>query len=175
MIHHAFTDVTTVPFEGPQLQEPAGLPALRRRRAGRGQDDARTPAFLGDYWHTFRGTGADPFGPGTALRPWDDGSRVARERADPRPGGLRVHRQARLPLLRLPRPRRGSRGQEPRRDQPQPRRRRGSAQGGAATHGHQVALGHGEPVHQSALRARRGHQPERGGVCLCRRAGQEGH
>ncbi len=26
------------------------------------------------YWHTFRGTGADPFGPGTAFRPWDDGS-----------------------------------------------------------------------------------------------------
>lgn len=26
------------------------------------------------YWHTFRGTGADPFGVGTAIRPWDDGS-----------------------------------------------------------------------------------------------------
>ncbi len=26
------------------------------------------------YWHTFRGTGADPFGPGTMLRPWEDGS-----------------------------------------------------------------------------------------------------
>ena len=26
------------------------------------------------YWHTFRGTGSDPFGAGTAVRPWDDGS-----------------------------------------------------------------------------------------------------
>ena len=26
------------------------------------------------YWHTFRGTGSDPFGPGTMSRPWDDGS-----------------------------------------------------------------------------------------------------
>ena len=26
------------------------------------------------YWHTMRGTGSDPFGPGTAVRPWDDGS-----------------------------------------------------------------------------------------------------
>src|SRR6476469_3366664 len=26
------------------------------------------------YWHTFRGTGSDPFGPGCAVRPWDDGS-----------------------------------------------------------------------------------------------------
>lgn len=26
------------------------------------------------YWHTFRGTGADPFGMGTLVRPWEDGS-----------------------------------------------------------------------------------------------------
>ncbi len=26
------------------------------------------------YWHTFRGTGADPFGAPTMFRPWDDGS-----------------------------------------------------------------------------------------------------
>lgn len=26
------------------------------------------------YWHTFRGTGQDPFGAGTLVRPWDDGS-----------------------------------------------------------------------------------------------------
>jgi xylose isomerase len=29
------------------------------------------------YWHTFRGTGSDPFGAGTMLRPWDDGSTVS--------------------------------------------------------------------------------------------------
>ena len=23
------------------------------------------------YWHTLRGTGGDPFGPGTMLRPWE--------------------------------------------------------------------------------------------------------
>jgi len=26
------------------------------------------------YWHSFRGTGADPFGPGTIVRPWESGS-----------------------------------------------------------------------------------------------------
>jgi len=25
------------------------------------------------YWHAFRGTGADPFGPGTIVRPWESG------------------------------------------------------------------------------------------------------
>jgi xylose isomerase len=28
--------------------------------------------FAVAYWHTYQGTGADPFGPGTALRPWDN-------------------------------------------------------------------------------------------------------
>ena len=27
--------------------------------------------FAVSYWHAFRGTGADPFGPGTMLRPWE--------------------------------------------------------------------------------------------------------
>jgi xylose isomerase len=26
------------------------------------------------YWHTFRGTGSDPFGFPTLPRPWDDGT-----------------------------------------------------------------------------------------------------
>jgi len=26
------------------------------------------------YWHTFVNPLADPFGPGTALRPWEDGT-----------------------------------------------------------------------------------------------------
>ena len=26
------------------------------------------------YWHTFRGTGSDPFGAATLQRPWDDGT-----------------------------------------------------------------------------------------------------
>ena len=30
--------------------------------------------FSTAYWHTFRGTGSDPFGPGTAVRPWEDGT-----------------------------------------------------------------------------------------------------
>jgi xylose isomerase len=30
--------------------------------------------FAVSYWHTFKGTGADPFGPGTAVREWDQAS-----------------------------------------------------------------------------------------------------
>ncbi len=37
------------------------------------------------YWHAFRGTGADPFGPGTIVRPWETGKNalaVAKTRMD---------------------------------------------------------------------------------------------
>ncbi len=37
------------------------------------------------YWHAFRGTGADPFGPGTIVRPWEKGRdalSVAKTRMD---------------------------------------------------------------------------------------------
>ncbi|MDR1191448.1 MAG: xylose isomerase [Verrucomicrobiales bacterium] len=37
------------------------------------------------YWHSFRGTGGDPFGPGTIVRPWETGKdaiSVAKKRAD---------------------------------------------------------------------------------------------
>src|SRR5262249_40553880 len=30
--------------------------------------------FAVAYWHTMRGQGADPFGPGCARRPWEDGT-----------------------------------------------------------------------------------------------------
>ena len=29
--------------------------------------------FAGCYWHSMRGAGADPFGPGTRIMPWEDG------------------------------------------------------------------------------------------------------
>ena len=56
----------------------------------------------------------------------------------------------------------------------EPRRRRQGPQGRAAAHRHQAALGHGQPVQQPALHARRGHQPQRRRLRLRRRAGEEG-
>ena len=37
------------------------------------------------YWHSFRGVGGDPFGPGTIVRPWEKGTdpvSVAKVRMD---------------------------------------------------------------------------------------------
>ena len=126
------------------------------------------------YWHTMRGTGGDPFGPGTMLRPWEGGRRLGGQRHPSRPRGLRVHGEARRPVLLLPRPRHRPRGQHAGRDQPEPRRRGEGHQGGDAADRHQAALGHRQPVQQSALHARRGHQPQRRRLRLRRRPGEEG-
>ena len=37
--------------------------------------------FAVGYWHTFRGTGSDPFGPGSPIRPWEDGTDSRRDGA----------------------------------------------------------------------------------------------
>jgi hypothetical protein len=61
------------------LSLPVGQKVVWNKTAGRSQ-----PGILKDSvavlgrgphdWHTFRGVGSDPFGVGTAIRPWEDGS-----------------------------------------------------------------------------------------------------
>ena len=65
-------------------------------------------------------------------------------------------------------------GANARRDEQEPRRGRQGAQGRAAADRHQAAVGHGQPVQQSALHARRGHQLQRRRLRLRRRPGEEG-
>ena len=81
----AFAGIAKIRYEGPQAK---GMLAFRHY-----DPDALvegTPMrdhlrFAVSYWHTFRGTGADPFGPGTMHRPWETGGdslAMALERVD---------------------------------------------------------------------------------------------
>src|SRR6186713_1171778 len=70
----AFPEVQKIPYEGPTSKNPL---AFRWYNAGEnveGKTMAEHLRFAVVYWHTFRGTGSDPFGPGTMLRPWEDGT-----------------------------------------------------------------------------------------------------
>ena len=58
------------------------------------------------YWHTFRGMGSDPFGPGTAVRPWDDGSNSVANAEKRARVAFEFIEKLGAPVLRLPRPRR---------------------------------------------------------------------
>ncbi len=67
----AFADIQTIKYEGPDSKNPL---AFRHYNAGElveGKPMKDHLRFSVAYWHTMRGTGSDPFGPGTMLRPWE--------------------------------------------------------------------------------------------------------
>lgn len=70
----AFADVTKIAYEGPRCKNPLAFRWYNADEVVEGKTMQEHFRFSVVYWHTFRGTGADPFGPGTMLRPWDDGS-----------------------------------------------------------------------------------------------------
>ena len=69
-----FPDVPTIPFAGPDSTDPLAFRHYDATAVVEGKTMAEHLRFAVAYWHTFRGTGADPFGPGCAVRPWEDGS-----------------------------------------------------------------------------------------------------
>ncbi|MCY2992796.1 MAG: xylose isomerase [Planctomycetota bacterium] len=70
----AFPAVQKIKYEGPQSKNPLAFRWYNADEVVEGKTMKDHFRFSVVYWHTFRGTGADPFGPGTMLRPWDDGS-----------------------------------------------------------------------------------------------------
>ncbi|WP_166827145.1 xylose isomerase [Thalassoroseus pseudoceratinae] len=69
-----FPDVDTIPFEGPGTKNRLAFRHYDPSATIEGQSMKDLMRFSVAYWHTFRGTGSDPFGGGTLQRPWDDGS-----------------------------------------------------------------------------------------------------
>jgi xylose isomerase len=70
----AFPNIKPIAYDGPESRNPLSFKHYDARAKVAGQTMREHLRFAVAYWHTFRGTGSDPFGPGTALRPWDDGS-----------------------------------------------------------------------------------------------------
>jgi xylose isomerase len=70
----AFPEISSIPFEGPQSKNPLAYRYYNPDEKVEGRTMRDHLRFSVVYWHTFRGTGADPFGPGCAVRPWEDGS-----------------------------------------------------------------------------------------------------
>ncbi|WP_153556574.1 xylose isomerase [Roseimaritima sediminicola] len=70
----AFPDIDTIQYEGPDSDNPLAFRWYNPDEIVEGKTMKDHLRFSIVYWHTFRGTGSDPFGPGTAVRPWDDGS-----------------------------------------------------------------------------------------------------
>ncbi len=70
----AFPQIPTIPYEGPASKNPLAFKHYNAEELVAGKSMREHLRFAVVYWHTFRGTGSDPFGVGTMLRPWDDGT-----------------------------------------------------------------------------------------------------
>lgn len=69
-----FPEVSKVEFEGPDSRNPLAFRHYNPAEVVEGRTMEEWLRFSVCYWHTFRGTGVDPFGAPTLQRPWDDGS-----------------------------------------------------------------------------------------------------
>jgi len=69
-----FPDVTKIEYEGPDSKNPLAFKHYNPEDVVDGKAMKEHLRFSVCYWHTFRGTGVDPFGAPTMIRPWDDGT-----------------------------------------------------------------------------------------------------
>jgi xylose isomerase len=69
-----FPEVERIRYEGPQSTNPLAFRHYNPEEMVEGRGMKELLRFAVAFWHTFRGSGADPFGPGCALRPWEDGT-----------------------------------------------------------------------------------------------------
>lgn len=67
----AFPEISKIPFEGPASKNPLAFRHYNPDEVVEGKPMKDHLRFSVAYWHTFRGTGSDPFGPGTMHRPWE--------------------------------------------------------------------------------------------------------
>src|SRR4051812_16939473 len=80
-----FPDISTIAYEGPKTDNALAFRHYNPDEVVDGKSMADHLRFSIAYWHAFRGTGADPFGPGTIIRPWESGKdpvSVAKVRMD---------------------------------------------------------------------------------------------
>src|SRR5688572_15792599 len=69
-----FPEIQNIRYEGPQSKNPLAFRWYNPDELVEGKSMRDHFRFSVVYWHTFRGTGSDPFGSATMQRPWEDGT-----------------------------------------------------------------------------------------------------
>jgi xylose isomerase len=80
-----FKGIGTIQFEGNKSDNPLAFKYYNPDKIVAGKTMREHFKFAIAYWHTFCGTGADPFGPGTQNFPWDqsaDPIQAGKDKAD---------------------------------------------------------------------------------------------
>lgn len=66
-----FKGINKIQYEGPKSDNPFAFRYYNPNEVIGGKTMKDHMRFAVAYWHTFQARGSDPFGPGTAQRPWD--------------------------------------------------------------------------------------------------------
>lgn len=74
MANSFFPTIGKIPFEGKESDNPMAFRYYDPNRIIAGKSMKEHFKFAIAYWHSFCGTGGDPFGPGTLIHPWDKSS-----------------------------------------------------------------------------------------------------
>lgn len=69
-----FPDVKPIRYEGPDSKNPLSFKHYNAQEKILGKTMEEHFRFSVCYWHTFKGLGGDPFGPGTMIRAYNDSS-----------------------------------------------------------------------------------------------------
>ncbi|MGB0153226.1 MAG: xylose isomerase [Verrucomicrobiales bacterium] len=69
-----YFDCDKIQYEGPDSKNPLAFKHYNADEVIAGKTMKEHLRFAGAYWHVMRNDLSDPFGAGTALMPWDDGS-----------------------------------------------------------------------------------------------------
>ena len=69
-----FSRIRIIAYEGPGTANPLAFRHYNPDEKIDGQTMSAHLRFSIAYWHSFRGAGSDPFGPGTIVRPWEKGA-----------------------------------------------------------------------------------------------------
>ena len=69
-----FPNIERIKYEGPDSKNPLAFCYYDAEKVIRGKKMKDHFRFATAYWHTFCGTGGDPFGPGTKKYPWSSSS-----------------------------------------------------------------------------------------------------
>jgi len=69
----AFADIPKIQYEGPNSKNPLAFRHYNPDELVEGKPMREILRFSVAFWHTMRGTGADPFGAPTMIRPWENG------------------------------------------------------------------------------------------------------
>ncbi|AUG56437.1 xylose isomerase [Acetivibrio saccincola] len=67
-----FKNISKIQYEGKDSDNPLAFKYYNPDEVIDGKTMKEHLRFAVAYWHTYQGVGVDPFGAGTAIRPWDD-------------------------------------------------------------------------------------------------------